>query len=173
MVIPNRAEGEGFGFFLEGEASGVVAFEFGSLDARRFEQGDEERAKHVAGADDPRGDAVDAGVEVIETDVDAIGIVVGDDFASDGEEIVREGYDVITIPANATANVEHDLREKLENAGDFVRDGFGWVIVTGIEGEEFFARDGVANVKFVRADDVAFGADAEEFWFHRIEIELR
>jgi len=46
------------------------------------------------------------------------------------------------------------------------------VIVAGIEREKFFSADGVANIKLVRADDIAFGADAEEFWFDRIEIEF-
>src|SRR5207247_6032453 len=39
--------------------------------------------------------------------------------------------------------------------------------------EQFFARHGVAKIKLVRADDVAFTADAEEFWFDGIQIELR
>ena len=44
--------------------------------------------------------------------------------------------------------------------------------MAGIECQELFASDGVADVEFVRTDDVAFGADAEQFWFDGVEIEF-
>src|SRR6187551_1772427 len=43
----------------------------------------------------------------------------------------------------------------------------------GVEAEELFVADRVAQVKLVRADNVALRADAEEFAFDRIEVEFR
>ena len=37
IEIPDEAEWECFGFFLQGEAGGVVAGSFGKADGRRFE----------------------------------------------------------------------------------------------------------------------------------------
>ena len=42
--------------------------------------------------------------------------------------------------------------------------------MAGVEADEFFARDGVAEIEFVRADGIAFRADAEEFAFDGVEI---
>src|SRR5262249_27359950 len=70
IVIPHGAEGERLALFLEGEAGGEVAGEFGGADGGRFEQGEEQGALEVARADDPRGDAIDARVEVVEAEVD-------------------------------------------------------------------------------------------------------
>jgi len=44
------------------------------------------------------------------------------------------------------------------------------VVVAGVEADEFLARNGVAEVELVRADDVAFGAEAEEFAFDGVEV---
>ena len=98
----------------------MVAFDFGGFDSRRFEKCDEQGAEHVAGTDDPGGDTVDAGVEIIEADMDAIDVTVSNYFAGDGKKVVGEGYDVVAIPMNTAADVEHDLGQELEDAGDFV-----------------------------------------------------
>src|SRR6266404_3475608 len=46
------------------------------------------------------------------------------------------------------------------------------MVMAGIEREQFLARNRVAKVELVRPDDVAFRADAEKLWLHRIEVEL-
>jgi len=59
----------------------VVTGQFRRADGGRFEQRKEQGAKQVACADDPRGDAVDARIEVVEAEVDAaelVGAVVAD-----------------------------------------------------------------------------------------------
>ncbi len=85
-AFPNGAEREGFDFLLEGEASGGVALVFGLPQGLGgFEQGDEEGSLGGSGSDDPGGNAVDAGVEGVESDSDAGLEAVGDDFASDRE----------------------------------------------------------------------------------------
>ena len=120
VVIPDGTEGEGFGFFLESKASGVVAFDFGSFDCGWFEKCDEQGSEHVARPDNPGGHAVNAGVEVIQSDMDAVSIAVGDNFAGDGQEIVGEGDYVVAVPMNAATDVEHNLRQELEDTGDFI-----------------------------------------------------
>ena len=73
VLVPHGADWEGFGLFLQGEAGGVIAGLLGFAQADGgLKQALEEGAQHVAGADDPGGDAVDAGIEIIEADVDAL-----------------------------------------------------------------------------------------------------
>jgi len=120
VVIPGCAEWERFGFLLQGEASGVVAFDFGGFDSGRFEKCDEQGAEHVAGAHNPRGNAIDTSVEVIEANVDATQIAIRGNLASDGKKVVGESYDVVAVPANTATDVKHDLRKELEDAGDFI-----------------------------------------------------
>ncbi len=122
VVIPYGAEGERTGFFLQREPGCVVFFRFGGADGGRFEQREEEGAEQVARADDPRGDAVDARVEIVEYKADAAALLNrslatpltgGDDFASDGLEFVGEGDDVVAVPADAAADVQQNLRQEL------------------------------------------------------------
>ena len=42
--------------------------------------------------------------------------------------------------------------------------------MAGVERQQLFAADRVAEIKLVRADDVAFAADAEQLWLDGIEI---
>jgi hypothetical protein len=44
--------------------------------------------------------------------------------------------------------------------------------MSGVEAEQDFSGDGVAEIEFVGAGDVAFGADAEEFSFDGVEVEF-
>ena len=48
----------------------------------------QQRAEHVARADGPRGDAVDAGVEEIQADVRAAEVVAAHEFLRDGVQLV-------------------------------------------------------------------------------------
>ena len=69
VIIPDRAEGQRLGFFLQCEAGGQVTTGFRRADERRLQQRDEQRAQHVARANRPCGNAVDARIEIIQTDV--------------------------------------------------------------------------------------------------------
>ena len=72
VIIPNRAEWQCFGFLHQGQPRSVIALAFQLLVLGvRLEHGAAQGAQHVARADDPRCDTVDAGVKVIQTDVRA------------------------------------------------------------------------------------------------------
>ena len=45
--------------------------------------------------------------------------------------------------------------------------------MSGVETQQDLLARRVAEVKLVRADDVAFGADAEEFAFDGVEVDFR
>ena len=174
VVIPDRAGRQGLGVFHEREAGRVIAFGF---EASQFFDGcnqrEQERLGHVARADDPGGDAVDAGVEIIQPDAHAARVSAPHNFLGDGLEIVGERDDVVAVPADAAADVQRDFREIAKDGGDFVRDAFGGMIVAGVEREQNLAADGVAEIKLVRAGRVTFRANAEEFRFDGIHVELR
>src|SRR5580765_7431480 len=97
--------------------------------------------------------------------MDPLFVAVGDDLAGDCLEIVSQSYDMIAVPVDAAAYVQKNLRQELEHAGDFVGDAFRRMIMAGIEREQHFAGDCIAEIKLVRADDVTFRSDAEKFWF--------
>ena len=59
-----------------------------------------------------------------------------------------------------------------EHRGDLVGDDLGRVEVAGVEAEQLLARDGVAEVELVRADDVALRAEAEQLALDRVEVVL-
>ena len=44
--------------------------------------------------------------------------------------------------------------------------------MAGVEAEQLLLRDGVAQIELVRADDVAFRADAEQLALDRVEVVL-
>jgi hypothetical protein len=69
--IPDRAPGQALGILHQREAAGEIAGLLGLAQGGRFEQGDEKGLERVAGADGPCGDAVDTGIEEIQTDVGA------------------------------------------------------------------------------------------------------
>ena len=66
VFLPDRSERKGLGLFHESEARGVVAVLLGLAQERGgLEERGEEALDGRTGADDPRGDAVDAGIEKI------------------------------------------------------------------------------------------------------------
>ncbi len=70
------------GFWLprQCEAAGGVAFGFEAAEAvEGLEEGEQEGLLRGPGADDPGGDAVDAGVEVVEADVGAAEVIAADE----------------------------------------------------------------------------------------------
>ena len=78
---------------------------------------------------------------------------------------------MIAIPADAAAHVEQDFRHELEGAEIF-RRCFRWGGNGRHRGRAGFFGYGVAEIEFVRAGDVAFGADAEEFRLDGVEVEF-
>jgi anaerobic selenocysteine-containing dehydrogenase len=83
-AIPPQAEARSSGAIMRALAPRL------GLDHEAFQEGDEEGFEHGAGADDPGGDAVDAGVEEVEADADAGEIVAADDFFGDGAKTMIE-----------------------------------------------------------------------------------
>ena len=93
-------------------------------------------------------------------------------LAGDGQQIVVQNDHVITVPTNPAADVQQNLRQKFQHAGNFVRDAFGGMIMAGVERQQFLPADGVSEVKLMRAGHVAFAADAEQLGLHGVQIEL-
>ena len=139
----------------------------------RFEQGIQQSAQGVARADGPGGDAVDAGVEVIQPDVDSLQSLVADDFLGDGLQIIVESDHMVAVPAHATADVEQQLVKIKQHGRDFVCDCFRWMKVTRVKCQQNFAAQRIRGVEFHRADHVTFRANAKEFWLHCIEVVAR
>ena len=79
---------------------------------------------------------------------------------------------MVAVPTHAAADVEEQTRDEEEHGGNFVGEGFGGMEVAGVEADGLLPRDGVAEIKFVRAGDVAFRADAEEFALHGVDFVL-
>ena len=56
-------------------------------------------------ANDPCRDAVDAGIEIVQSDVDAIQVSAAHELLGNGFQLVRERDDVIAVPSHAPADV--------------------------------------------------------------------
>ena len=100
------------------------------------------------------------------------GITAGDNLAGDRLEIVAEGHDMVTIPADAATDVEEDLRKVEEDARNLVGDRLGGMEVAGIETEELLPGDGIPEVKLRRPNRAGLGPDPKQLRLHRIEKVL-
>lgn len=155
--------------FHEAKSFGIVATGLeGFQGVVGLQQGYEECFSGIAGSEGEGGDTVDAGVEIIEAKANAVEEAAADNFFTDGAGGVIKEDDVIAVPADAAAEVEQEGRDIHQGGGNFVCKGFGRMEVTGVEAKDFLAADGVAEVEFVGADDIGFGADTEKFAFHGI-----
>ena len=67
--------------------------------------------------------------------------------------------------------MQQNFRQELEDRRNLVGDALGGMIVPGVQRQQFLPAHGVTKIKFVRTDDVAFRADAEQLGFERIEVE--
>ena len=169
--MPDDGVGEGLAFLKDGQPRGEVARDLGpSEQLLGFEQGVTQGLEEGPRADDPGGDSVDAGVEEVEAEMGAREVVAPDKLVGDGLGFVVEDDDVVGVPANTPADVEEDLIDPAEDGGELVGDGFGGVEVSGVETEQGVVLDGVAEVELVGPDDVAFGAEAEEFAFDGVKV---
>ena len=101
-----------------------------------------------------------------------LGLARGHDLAGDRQEIVAERHDVVGIPAHAAAHMQKNLGQVEEHARDLVADRFGGMEVAGIEAEQLFARDAVAEIELGRPHRAALGADAKEFGLHGVKDML-
>ena len=121
----------------------------------------EELLLHVAHAEHPRRDAVDGRVEVVERDDEVLRAHL-DDFLRAGAEVVVLADDVVGIPAHGARDVERDLAERHEERADLVGDRLREMEMAHVEKREDLLLHRVAHHELVRADGVAFDADAEE-----------
>src|SRR5438874_2213423 len=80
---------------------------------------------------------------------------------------------MIAVPANAAADVQQNFLQRGEDGGDFVGHRFGGMKMAGVQAKELLISDGIAVIELMRADDIAFGAEAKELSFDRIEIMPR
>src|SRR6185503_14935976 len=87
--------------------------------------------------------------------------------------IVGKRDHMVAIPADTTAHVQKNLRQIQQHAGNFVSDRLGRMVMASVEAKKFFARDGVAQVKLVRADNVTLAPNAEELGLDGVDVELR
>jgi hypothetical protein len=96
-----------------------------------------------------------------------------DELLGDGLEIVAEDHHMVAVPPNAAADVKQDLREEHQDRADLVRDGFGRMVVAGVEGVENLARHRVPEIELVRSNRVALAPEAEQLAFDRIQVAAR
>lgn len=57
--------------------------------------------------------------------------------------------------------MQQNLRHEQQGRRDFIGDGFPRVIVTRIQRQQGVMRGRIAQIKLVRADGIAFHAEAE------------
>ncbi len=79
-------------------------------------------------------------------------------------------HHVIAVPPYAAADMQQELRHELQHRRYFVGQALGGVKVPGVQAEQLLPGRGVAHVELVRADDVGFGADAEQLAFDGVQI---
>src|SRR4051794_38915328 len=77
---------------------------------------------------------------------------------------------MVAVPADAAAHMKKDLIQRHQDSRDFVRDDLCRMKVPGIQAEEFFIPDGVAEVEFVGTHDITLGADPEELGFDGVKV---
>ncbi len=78
---------------------------------------------------------------------------------------------MVAIPSHAAAHVEEKAGEELENRGDFIRQAFGGMEMSGIEAIKDLIFYGVSQIEFMGTDDVGFGADAKKFALNSVEVQ--
>ena len=99
-------------------------------------------------------------------------VVAPDQLLGDRLQLVGEDHHVVAVPADAAADVQQDLVQVHEHGRDLVRDDLGRMVVAGVEAQELLAREGIAEVELVRADDVALRADAEQLALDGVAVVL-
>jgi hypothetical protein len=139
VVIPDGAVGERLEFFLQRQAGGQVAGGFGrAQQVDGFDQGQQQGFDHAPRADDPGGDAVDAGVEEVQADVDSLQVIAAHQFLGDRLQFVRQRDHVVAVPPHAAADVQQQFVQVQHHGRDLVRDDLGGMEMPGVQAQQLF-----------------------------------
>ncbi len=169
-MVPHGAIGQALEILERREAAGVVALLLERAElCCRLQERDEQCLEHRARPDHPGGHAVNARVEVIQADVNAILIAAAHDLLREGDQFLVERHHMIAVPAHAAADVEEHLVKEGEYRAEFVGDDLGRMVVPRVESEEESVLDRVGEVELVGADHATLRADAEELRLHGVE----
>jgi len=68
---------------------------------------------------------------------------------------------MVAVPANGTADMEHEFRHEVEHGAHLVAGDLGGVIVTGVDGENLVVLGRIGGVEVVAAHGEALESDAE------------
>ncbi len=170
-MIPDGTKGQGLALLQQRQSARVVAALFVlPQSGRGLEERHEQRFLQGPCADDPGGDAIDAGVKVVEPDAYARHKIAAHDFVGNCPQVVRQDHHMIAIPPHAATDMQQNLRQPHQDRGDLIGDSFGRMKVARIEAEQLAIGEGIGQVEFMRSDDIAFRTEAEQFAFHRVEI---
>ena len=116
VFIPDRAERQGFCLFQKRKTGGEVAgFLGGGQLYGRFQKREKKGFDSPTCADDPSGNAVDAGVEEIQPDMGAAKEIAAHEFLHDGACGIVEKHDVVAVPTHAPAYMKKEARHKLQD----------------------------------------------------------
>ena len=172
MLVPDCSKGHRFRLFKKGQAQGVIFSALGvAQEFSGFEKGGQKGLERAASADNPRRDAVDAGIEEVEPDMRAPEKTAAHKLFHDRSGSVVEKDNMVAVPTNATAHVQEQLGDELEDRGHFVCQVLRRMKMPGVEAVEELVLYGIREVKLVGADDIAFRADSEELALDRIEVK--
>src|SRR6266403_183568 len=173
VVVPDRSPRHRFLLLEHGEARGAVPSPLGPGQAcPGLEQRPQDRLAHVAGADHPGGDAVDARVEEVEPDRDPVEHAAADDLVRDGLGLVVQQHHMIAVPTHAAAELEENVIHEAQHGRQLVGHDFGRVEVSGVQAQHDLPAGRVRQVELVGADRVALGADPEELALHGVPVDL-
>ncbi len=127
----------------------------------------------VAGADHPGRQAIDTRVKEVEPNVYPFQKVTTHNLLHNGLQFVRENDNMVAVPTHPTADVQQHLVHEGQHRRELVRDRFGGMEVPAIQAQEDIIGNGITQVELVRANDVAFRAEAEEFALDSIQVVAR
>ena len=124
-------------------------------------------------SDHPGGHPVDAGVEVVETEVDSIEKSTTHRFLSDRLEIIGQRHHMVAIPSDASTDVEQDLGHPGQDAGDLVGDDLGRVEMAGVEAKHFLTGRRITKIILVRANYIRLRTQAKQLGLDRVQKKPR
>ena len=70
--------------------------------------------------------------------------------------------DVVGVPADRTAYVEHEFRYEAEQCGNLVRRAFSRVIMSCVDGRDLAVCGRIGRIEVMRADGETLQPDAED-----------
>ena len=149
-IVVDGAEGHRLGFLHEGEPLEILAVVLVlAQQLLGLEQRLEDALLRGPAADDVGSDAVDAGVEIVESDVSAVeGVAAYELFEEVERGVVHDG-DVVAVPAHGSGDVEHEFGHIHEERGDEVGDVLCGLVVASVEGVDATSCGAVGGVEVV------------------------